>query len=298
MALVLHNGTEYIEAMLGAFRARAVPFNVNQHYRTAELEALLDDVGPRAVIYHRRYGPLLAEVVDPTDLVLIDVDDGSGVAPLPGSTDFEAAVGTPVGLLPTPSPDDLYLVCTGGTTGRPKAVVWRQADIYVSAMAGAEDATADSIATAAGERRGRRLVRPPAAHARGRAVDRLLRAARRFATVVLRDDSDGFSTPVTVLDLIEREGVFLMSIVGDAYARPLVDELRRGDHDLSLAVRARHRWCGDQRPPQGGPARARPPPHDRGRLRGVGDRRHGLRRPQSDQSTRGLRPGGRGHGGQ
>ena len=38
MALVLNNGTEYIEAMLGAFRARAVPFNVNQHYRPAELE--------------------------------------------------------------------------------------------------------------------------------------------------------------------------------------------------------------------------------------------------------------------
>ncbi len=46
VALVLNNGTEYIEAMLGAYRARAVPFNVNQHYRTAELEALLSDVGP------------------------------------------------------------------------------------------------------------------------------------------------------------------------------------------------------------------------------------------------------------
>lgn len=138
VALVLHNGAEYIEAQLGAYRARAVPFNVNQHYRAAELGALLTDVGARVAFYHRQYGPLLADAVDATDLVLIDVDDGSGVEPLPGSTSYEAAVGTLVSDLPDPSPDDLCLVCTGGTTGRPKAVLWRQADIYVSAMAGVE----------------------------------------------------------------------------------------------------------------------------------------------------------------
>jgi acyl-CoA synthetase (AMP-forming)/AMP-acid ligase II len=231
VALVLNNGTEYIEAMLGAFRARAVPFNVNQHYRTAELEALLSDVGPRAAVYHRRYGPLLAEVVDPTDLVLIDVDDGSGVAPLPGSTGFEAAVGSPVGELPTPSPDDLYLVCTGGTTGRPKAVVWRQADIYVSAMAGAEDATADLIASAAANGGAAPwFALPPLMHAAAQWT--AFCGLHGGSPVLLRDDSDGFSAR-EVLDLIEREGVFLMSIVGDAYARPLIEELRRGDHDLS-----------------------------------------------------------------
>ena len=59
VALVLHNGTEYFEAMFGAYRARAVPFNVNQHYRPAEIAALLADVGVEAVVYHRRYGPLV-----------------------------------------------------------------------------------------------------------------------------------------------------------------------------------------------------------------------------------------------
>ena len=230
VALVLNNGTEYIEAMLGAFRARAVPFNVNQHYRRAELESLLQDVGPRAAVYHRRYGPLLAEVVDPADLVLIDVDDGSGIAPLPGSTAFEAAVATPVGELPVPSPDDLYLVCTGGTTGRPKAVVWRQADIYVSAMAGAEDATAESIATAAANGGAAPwFALPPLMHAAAQWT--AFCGLHGGSPVLLRDDSDGFDA-AEVLDLIEREGVFLMSIVGDAYARPLLEELERGDHDL------------------------------------------------------------------
>ncbi|HEY8060436.1 MAG TPA: AMP-binding protein, partial [Acidimicrobiales bacterium] len=92
VALILHNGTEYIEAQLGAYRARAVPFNVNQHYRATELGVLLTDVGARAAVYHRRYGPLLAEAVDTSDLVLIDVDDDSGVDPLPGSTAYETAV--------------------------------------------------------------------------------------------------------------------------------------------------------------------------------------------------------------
>ncbi len=180
VALVLHNGTEYVESMLGAFRARAVPFNVNQHYRPAELGTLVDGVGARAAVYHRRYGPLLAEAVDVADLVLVDVDDGSGVEPLPGSTTFEDAARTPIADLPEPSPDDLYVVCTGGTTGRPKAVLWRQGDIYLAGMAGVEDATP-------GVHRGGRpvehrgaVVPGAAADARRGAVDRVLRAARRI----------------------------------------------------------------------------------------------------------------------
>ena len=85
VALVLHNGTEYIEAMLGAYRARAVPFNVNQHYRAAELGALLTDVGARAVVYHRSLrAAARGGRATTTDLVLIDVDDGSGSRPAAG----------------------------------------------------------------------------------------------------------------------------------------------------------------------------------------------------------------------
>ena len=168
VAVVLHNGAEYIEAMLGAFRARAVPFNVNQHYRPAEVGALLTDLDTRAVVYHRALGPLVAEAVDTTGLVLLDVDDGSSVDPLPGSTNVEDAARTPVtdALLPEPSPDDLYMVCTGGTTGRPKAVLWRQGDIYVAAMSGTADATAESIAAGANGSPGARWYAvPPLMHA-------------------------------------------------------------------------------------------------------------------------------------
>lgn len=234
VALVLHNGAEYIETMLGAYRARAVPFNVNQHYRAAEVGALLNDVRARVAVYHRRYGPLLAEAVDPSDLVLIEVDDGSGVEPLPGSTGYEAAVGTLVSDLPDLSPDDLCLVCTGGTTGRPKAVLWRQADIYVSAMAGVEGATAESIgAEAAAGAMGPWYAVPPLMHAAAQWT--AYSGLHRGCTVLVHDDSRPFD-PGVVLALIQRERAFMMSIVGDAYLRPLVEELRTGRYDVSSLV--------------------------------------------------------------
>jgi 3-oxocholest-4-en-26-oate---CoA ligase len=232
VALVLQNGVEYIEAMLGAYRARAVPFNVNQHYRPVEVGALFADVGARAVVYHRRYGPLVEAACDTSEVVLIDVDDGSRAAPLPGSTNFEDVAGTSVEApLPVPSPDDLYLVCTGGTTGRPKAVLWRQADIYVSGMAGTEDTTEEAIANAALTGGGGPWYPvPPLMHAAAQWT--AFSGLHQGATVVLHDDSGPFDAR-QVLELAERERVALMSIVGDAYAGPLVEELRHRPYDLS-----------------------------------------------------------------
>lgn len=243
VALVLHNSVEYIEAMFGAYRARAVPFNVNQHYRPAELRALFADVGVRAVVYHRRYGPLV-EACGIGAVVLIDVEDGSGVPPLPGSTSFEDVAGAGAGpgagpgagALPVPSPDDLYMVCTGGTTGRPKAVLWRQGDIYVSAMAGVEGATAESIAEVALHGAGAGgpwYPVPPLMHAAAQWT--AFCGLNQGATVVLHDDSGPFDAR-TVLELAERERVSLMAIVGDAYAGPMVAELRRRPYDLSSLV--------------------------------------------------------------
>ena len=235
VALVLHNGAEYLEAMYGAFRARAVPFNVNQHYRSAEVAGLLGDVGPSAVVYHRRYGPLVAAGCDTSSIVLVDVDDGSGVAPLPGSVPYEAVVTTPTGPdasdLPVTSPDDVYMVCTGGTTGRPKAVLWRQADAYVGAMAGAEGATAESIAAGArGWTAGPWYAVPPLMHAAAQWT--AFSALHLGATVLVHDDSIPFDA-AHVLGLVERERAFMMSIVGDAHALPMAEELDRHDHDLS-----------------------------------------------------------------
>ncbi len=231
VAVVMHNRPEYIEAMLGAYRARAVPFNVNQNYTPSEVAALLDMVGAEVVVHQRSLGPLVAEATAGRPVLLIDVDDGSGVDPRPGSVELEEAIRRGTGVdLPTPTGDDLYLVCTGGTTGRPKGVLWRQADIFVSGMSGSDQTTPESLRAQVADDTGAWFAVPPMMHAAAQWT--AYSGMHMGATVVLHDDSNRFDA-AEILRVAERERVVMMSIVGDAYARPMIEQLRRGDHDLS-----------------------------------------------------------------
>lgn len=235
VALVMHNRCEYVESMLGCYRARAVPFNVNHHYTTGELRALLDMLGTEGVVYERRLGPLLAEALGDERPLLVDIDDGSGVAALPGSNPYEEAAAHPeIDSAVKPAPDDLYVVCTGGTTGSPKAVLWRQADIFVAGMGGSETTTDESLARAAGAGVGAWFAAPPLMHA---AAQWTVFAGLHYGgTIVLHDDSDRFDAGA-ILDVAERERVVMMSMIGDAYARPMIEELRRKPRDLSSLKR-------------------------------------------------------------
>lgn len=235
VALVMHNRCEYIETMLACYRARAVPFNVNHHYTPGELRALLDMIGTDAIVYQRRLAPLLAAALGGLHPVLIDIDDGSGIDALPGSTPYEEAVEHAApGSSVEPTPDDLYMVCTGGTTGSPKAVLWRQADIFVSAMGGSEATTAESLATGASAGMGPWFAAPPLMHAAAQWT--AFAGMHLGACIVLHDDSTRFDAGA-VLDVAEREKVVMISIVGDAYARPTIEALRRKPRDLSSLKR-------------------------------------------------------------
>jgi fatty-acyl-CoA synthase len=230
VALVMHNRCEYIESMLACYRARAVPFNVNHHYTPGELRALLEMVGSEAIVYERRIGSLLADALVGLDPLLIDVEDGSGVPPLPGSTRYESAVERPDGgRAAQPSPDDLYMVCTGGTTGLPKAVLWRQADIFVAGMGGSETSTEKSLAEGAASGGHTWFPAPPLMHAAAQWTAFV--GMHMGASVALHDDSTRFDAR-TILDVAERERVEVIAIIGDAYARPLIEELRRTPRDL------------------------------------------------------------------
>jgi fatty-acyl-CoA synthase len=232
VAVVLSNAPEYVETMLAAFRARAVPFNVNHHYNPTEVASLLDQIGADAIVYHRRLAPLLTAAGAASNRLVVHVDDGTDVEPLPGSVPYETAIaeGNAVESLPTPSPDDLYLVCTGGTTGRPKGVAWRQADAYVAAMGGAENATDETIAATASQRTQVWFAAPPLMH--GAAQWTVFAALHNGRTVVLHDDAAPFDAR-SILETAAREHARLLTIVGDAYARPIIDELRSRRHDLS-----------------------------------------------------------------
>jgi len=232
VAVLLHNRPEHLEAFLGCWRARAVPFNVNYHYTPAEVADLLRKMGARAVVYERRLADKLADVASTLDL-LVEVG-GDGPPAIPGAVTYAAATDDPgpAASLPVVTADDRYMACTGGTTGRPKGVLWRQADILVAGMGGSPGTPAELRARAeAGG--GVWFPTSPLMHVAAQWTAMV--GINSGATVVLHDDALPFDMD-TILDTAAREGVNFMTIVGDAYARPMVERLRRGDVDLSALV--------------------------------------------------------------
>jgi 3-oxocholest-4-en-26-oate---CoA ligase len=242
VALALYNGNEYLESMLGAYRARLAPFNVNYRYVGEELRYLLNDARPRALIYHASLAPTLAEVLPTLDAppdVLLQVADESENALLPGAVAYEDALaaGSPLGPPVEPSPDDLYILYTGGTTGMPKGVLWRQHDIFIAAMGGRTIGTWEMVTSYEGitERVEssfplKLLVLPPLMH--GAAQWAVFMLLAQGATIVFPDNPRRVD-PDDVWRTVEREKVNTMTIVGDAVLRPLVMQLDRADYDLS-----------------------------------------------------------------
>ena len=231
VALIMRNDL-YPDAMIACLKARVVPVNVNYNYTAREIAELLAYVRPKAVIYHRCFGPEFAAALTAEGVeVLIEVEDGSDAPHVEGAVSFDDAVaqGDPERVVPS-SPDDIVMQCTGGTTGRPKGVMWRQSDLYVSSLAGNDYESATDLHNIA--RTGGQVwfAVSPLVHAAGiwTAFSGLLTGQ----TVVLFDDRDHFD-PRAVLETAQREKVSLMTMVGDAYVSPIAAELGRTSYDLS-----------------------------------------------------------------
>jgi len=149
VGLVLRNDVRYLEAMLAAFTLRAVPVNMNHRYTGEELGHLLGDSGASVVLVHQTVTAQLASVPegldDLTEVLILDDPDPSTVsgevADIPGALDYEQVLRSsspdPV-VTPGRGNDDVYLMYTGGTTGRPKGVVWRQEDAFFACIGGGD----------------------------------------------------------------------------------------------------------------------------------------------------------------
>ncbi len=240
VALYLYNGNEYFEGMFAAWKARLASVNVNYRYVAEELLYLFENSGARAVIYHAEFAPQIEAIRDrlPQLEVLIQVADDSGNALLPGAVDYEEALAGASPDAPTvePSGDDLYVVYTGGTTGMPKGVLWRSADIFVAAMGGrkpdgSEFASLDELVEQArGGEALRALIGPPFMHGAAQWSSCILMtmgACLVVPDVVKRLDPDDF------LGKVAAEKITSLTMVGDAFARPLLDQMSRKEYDLS-----------------------------------------------------------------
>jgi len=245
LGIYAYNGNEFVEALLGTFQARVAPFNVNYRYVKNELQYLLADAGATALIYHAAFAPRVAEILPdlPRLRVLIQIADDSGNDLLYGAVDYETILASSS---PEPppvrhSPDDLYVLYTGGTTGMPKGVLWRQHDIFMTSFGGRNFLTGEPFGSVdeivAGATAGpgaKLLILPPLIH--GAAQWSVMMALTTGQTVVFPSVVDHLDAE-DVVRTIERERVMAVAVVGDAIARPLLTAIEKGIADVSsLAV--------------------------------------------------------------
>ena len=232
VGLHLLNGTEYLEGMLAAFKLRAVPVNINHRYVERELLHLFTDADLVALVVHGAFTDRVVKVLPevPTLQHVVVVDDGTAVASELAHAEYEAslAAASPIRDFRGRTGDDRYIAYTGGTTGMPKGVVWRHEDLFFAAL-GAGDPTLDKgPITDPSELPGRlpdfpmtQLCAPPLMH-----VSAHWGAFNTFfggGKVVLL--SPGKLDGDEVWRTVAAEGVNVLTVVGDAMARPILDAL-------------------------------------------------------------------------
>jgi len=234
IGLYLYNGTEYLEAMIAAFKIRAVPVNVNYRYVEGELRYLLDNAEAKAVVLHRELAPRLAAVQPdlPELRAAIWVEDGSNAEiALEDAVEYESALAaeSPERSFGPRSADDLYILYTGGTTGMPKGVMWRHEDIFFAAFGGGGMGNHISVPEEIVERARTGMTRclPACPFMHGTAHWLAFGALYMGGTVVI--DDKRHLDPEHVWRLVASEQVNFLVFVGDAMGRPLSEAIDRLD---------------------------------------------------------------------
>jgi acyl-CoA synthetase (AMP-forming)/AMP-acid ligase II len=234
VGLFLRNDSVYLEAMIAAFSLRAVPVNINHRYTGDELGYLLQDSGAVVLLVHETLTAAVASVPGGTaDLLsLLVVDDPAPEtvdgerADLPGAQAYEEALAmeSPEAVVTEGrSGDDEYLMYTGGTTGRPKGVLWRQEDAFYACIGGGDPM---------------RLVGPVDEPAQ--LLERIVPAFSFLPLAPLMHAAAQWTTwslllcggktvlmpgrlePEVVWQAVQDEAVNSLTVVGDAVGRPLV----------------------------------------------------------------------------
>ena len=230
VAQYLRNRPEYLESMFAAFKVSAAPVNTNYRYVAGELKYLWDNADVAAVVFEGEFAGRCEEVrpAVPHVRLWLWVDDGSGVCPSWAVSYEDAArAGRGHGTVSRKrSADDLLLFYTGGTTGAPKGVMWRQDDFAALVNAGGrrrypEHGDLDDIRATVDGPGPVHLPACPLMHATG-SVTSMGALWQGGSVVTVPSRSLGVEQ---LLDTIGRERVQTMAIAGDAFARPIADAL-------------------------------------------------------------------------
>ena len=247
VAFYLYNSNEYLETLFATFKLRAVPANVNYRYTEQELAYLLDNSDAEAVVFHGSLGERVGAVRGQASKLraVVQVDDGTPL--LDGALRYEDLIDTHEPIERSErSGDDVLFLYTGGTTGMPKAVVWRHEDLF-GALAPAAysffglEMPEDSEGAGALVRKvhdsGLVPVHLPASP--------LMHGTGQFSTLqvlflggtIVTLESRHFD-PHELWRVVQRERVSQIAIVGDAFAKPMLRALEEADargepYDLS-----------------------------------------------------------------
>jgi acyl-CoA synthetase (AMP-forming)/AMP-acid ligase II len=223
----LYNCTEYVETMIACFKIRAVPVNVNYRYVEEELLYLFKDADLVALVHDTEFTGRINAVREQAPLLANFISVGDGERP-PGAVGFDDVLASNTNTrdgFPVRSADDLYIIYTGGTTGMPKGVMWRQEDIFFAGMGGADPVgTPVSSPEEVAERaltRGQLVMFPVAPLMHGAAQLGTWIGFLMASKVVLVRKFDA----IDVIETAKREGANSLSIVGDAMARPIAEAL-------------------------------------------------------------------------
>ncbi len=243
VGILATNCIEWVEAMYGVYKIRARVVNVNFRYVEEEMRYLFDNSDMVALVYQREYAPIVIAARDAQPKLKtffrIEWDDSDADDTLE-PIEFEAAIasGSPDRDFSERSDDDVYLLYTGGTTGMPKGVMWRQEDVYF-ALGGGIDALTGERVTSPFDASNKintdvpdgmvSLPIPPLMHGAGQFS--IFRATCEGNTAVIVDKFDAEET----WRLVEKYKINMIGVTGDAMARPLAAALAEpgASYDLS-----------------------------------------------------------------
>ncbi len=232
VAQYLYNCPEYLESVFAAFKAGLVPVNTNYRYADDELVYLWDNADAVAVVFHGSFAERIERIRSqlPKVTTWLWVDDGSGPCPN-WALDYEVAATTETGRVAPPrgrGDEDLLLMYTGGTTGMPKGVMWRQDSLVKAVVSSANplfrgnadyDAAQQLLADQGPG--GSLLPAPPLMHGTGQFTTFITLST---AGEVVLLGSRTFE-PAEMLDEVSTRRVQSLIIVGDAFAKPMLREL-------------------------------------------------------------------------